>query len=43
MSGALSGRAEAAAADREAELSKLHAKIGEPDLEREPVLKASGR
>ena len=43
MSGVFSGKAESAAADREAELSKLHAKIGELVVERDFLRKASGR
>ena len=43
MSTVFSGKAEAAAVDREAELSKLHAKIGELVVEREFLRKASGR
>ena len=35
MSGVFSGKAEGAAADREAELSKLHAKISELVVERD--------
>lgn len=43
MSTVFSGRAEAAAAEREAELGRLHAKIGELVVERDFLRKASGR
>lgn len=43
MAEVFSGKAEAAATDREAELSKLHAKIGELVVERDFLRKASGR
>ena len=43
MSGVFSGKAESAAADREAELSKLHAKIGQLVVERDFLAKAFGR
>ena len=43
MAGVFSGGAEAAAADREAELEPLHAKIGELVVERDFLRKASGR
>jgi transposase len=43
MSRVFSSKAEAAMADREAELSKLHAKIGELVVERDFLRKASGR
>ena len=43
MAGVFSGKAEATAVDREAELSKLHAKIGELVVERDFLRKASGR
>ena len=43
MSTVFSGRAEAAATDREAELGRLHAKIGELVVERDFLRKASGR
>lgn len=42
MSGGVSGKAEAAAADREAELSKLKATIGEWVVERDFCGRASG-
>jgi transposase len=43
MAGVFSGKAEAAAAEREGELEKLHAKIGQLVVEREFLSKASGR
>jgi transposase len=43
MAGVFSGGVEAAAADREAELERLHAKIGELVVERDFLRKASGR
>ena len=43
MAGVFSGKAEAAAAEREAELEKLHAKIGQLVVERDFLAKASGR
>ncbi len=43
MSTVFSGKAEAATADREAELWKLHAKIGELVVERDFLRRASGR
>ena len=43
MAGVFSGKAEAAAAEREGELEKLHAKIGKLVVERDFLAKASGR
>ena len=43
MSGVFSNTAETAAADREAELDRLHAKIGRLVVERDFLRKASGR
>ena len=43
MVGVFSGKAEAAAAERECELEKLHAKIGQLVVERDFLAKASGR
>lgn len=43
MAGVFSGEAEAAAAERDGELEKLHAKIGELVVERDYLSKASGR
>jgi transposase len=43
MAGVFSGKAEAAAAAREGELEKLHAKIGKLVVERDFFAKASGR
>lgn len=43
LAGVFSNRAEAAAADRETELEKLHAKIGQLVVERDFLRKASGR
>lgn len=43
MAGVFSGKAEAAAAAREGELEKLHAKIGRLVVERDFLAKASGR
>lgn len=43
MSTVFSGKTEDAAADREVELSRLHAKIGELVVERDFLRKASGR
>jgi hypothetical protein len=43
MAGMFSGKAEAAAAEREGELEKLHAKIGQLVVERDFLAKASGR
>jgi transposase len=43
MSMVFSGKAEATASDREAELGRLHAKIGELVVERDFLRKASGR
>ncbi len=43
MSTVFSGETEAAAADREVEPSRLHAKIGELVVERDFLRKASGR
>lgn len=43
MAGVFAGRAEAAAAEREGELEKLHAKIGQLVVERDFLAKASGR
>jgi transposase len=43
MAGVFSNKAEAAAADREGELEKLHAKIGQLVVERDFLAKASGR
>jgi hypothetical protein len=41
--GVFSGKAETAAAEREGELEKLHAKIGQLVVERDFLAKASGR
>ena len=43
MSGIFSGKAEAKAAAKEGEIEKLHAKIGQLVLERDFLVKASGR
>ena len=43
LSGVFSGKAEAAAAEREGDLEKLHAKIGQLVVERDFLAKASGR
>jgi transposase len=43
MAGVFAGKAEAAAAEREGELEKLHAKIGQLVVERDFLAKASGR
>jgi transposase len=43
MAGVFAGKAEAAAAERESELEKLHAKIGQLVVERDFLAKASGR
>ena len=43
MAEVFSGKVESAAADQEAERSKLHAKIGELVVERDFLRKASGR
>ena len=43
MTGVFAGKAEAAAAEREGELEKLHAKIGQLVVERDFFAKASGR
>ncbi len=43
MAGVFSGKAEAAVAEREGELEKLHAKIGQLVVERDFLAKASGR
>lgn len=43
MAGLFSGKAEAAAAEREGDLEKLHAKIGQLVVERDFLAKASGR
>lgn len=43
MAGVFSNKAEAAAAEREDELEKLHAKIGQLVVERDFLAKASGR
>ncbi len=43
MAAVFSGKAEAAEASREAEVEKLHAKIGELVVERDFVRRASGR
>lgn len=43
MAGVFSGKAEAAAAEREVELENLHAKIGQLVVERDFLAKASGR
>ena len=43
MTGVFSGRSEAAAAAREGELEKLHAKIGQLVVERDFLRKASAR
>jgi transposase len=43
MAGVFSNKAEAAAADREAERERLHARIGELTVERDFLRKASGR
>ena len=43
MAGVFAGKAEAAAAERECELEKLHAKIGQLVVERDFLAKASGR
>ena len=43
MSGFFSGKAEAAEASREAEIDRLHAKIGQLVVERDFLAKASGR
>lgn len=43
MAGVFSGKAEAAAAERECELEKLHAKIGRLVVERDFLAKAPGR
>ncbi|WP_371742016.1 hypothetical protein [Citreicella sp. C3M06] len=42
MSGHFSGKAEAKAAEREGEIEKLPAKIGQLVLERDILVKASG-
>ncbi|BAQ68838.1 transposase [Rhodovulum sulfidophilum] len=43
MSGIFSGKAEAKAAEKEGEIEKLHAKIGQLVMERDFLVKASGR
>lgn len=43
MAGVFSGKAEAAEASREAEVERLHAKIGELVVERDFLRRASGR
>ena len=43
MAGVFSGKAEAAATEREGDLEKLHAKIGQLVVERDFLAKASGR
>jgi transposase len=43
MAAVFSGKAETAEADREGELEKLHAKIGQLVVERDFLRKASGR
>jgi transposase len=43
MAGVFSNKAEAAVAEREGELEKLHAKIGQLVVERDFLAKASGR
>ena len=43
MAGVFSGKAEAAAAEREGDLEKLHAKIGQLVVERDFLAKAFGR
>jgi len=43
MSGIFSGKAEAKAAEKEGEIEKLHAKIGQLVVERDFLVKASGR
>lgn len=43
MSGIFSGKAEAKAAEKEGEIEKLHAKIGQLVVERDFLAKASGR
>lgn len=43
MSGIFSGRAEAKAAEKDGEIEKLHAKIGQLVVERDFLAKASGR
>ena len=43
MAGVFSGKAEAAAAERDGKVEKLHAKIGQLVVERDFLAKASGR
>lgn len=43
MSGIFSGKAEAKAAEKDGEIEKLHAKIGQLVVERDLLAKASGR
>jgi transposase len=43
MAGVFSGKAEVEVADREAQVNRLHAKIGELVVERDFLRKASGR
>jgi transposase len=43
LAGVFPGRAETSAGDREAELERLHAKIGDLVVERDFLRKASGR
>ena len=43
MSGVFSGKAEVEVADREAQVDRLHAKIGELVVERDFLRRASGR
>lgn len=43
MSGIFSGRSEAKAVEKEGEIEKLHAKIGQLVVERDFLAKASGR
>jgi len=43
MAEVFDGKAEAAATDHEAQIAKLHAKIGELVVERDFLKKASGR
>ena len=43
MAGVFSGKAEAKAAEKEGEIEKLHAKIGQLVVERNFLAKASGR
>lgn len=43
MTGLFTGKAEAKAAEKEGEIERLHAKIGQLVVERDFLLKASGR